>query len=49
MAESGLECKIKDDCRVYALNPSAVCLPLPYPAIDCVGSKARDTDKQTEA
>lgn len=39
MAESGLECKIKHDCRVYALNPSAVCLPLL--AIDCVGSKAR--------
>lgn len=46
MAESGLEHKIKDDFRVYYLRSSAVCLPLPYHAINYVGPKARDTDDQ---
>lgn len=47
MAESRLEHKILD-FRVYALNPSAFCLLLPYYVIDDVGPKARDTDEQTE-
>lgn len=49
MAESGLECQMQDDCGVDALNPSAIYLPLPYPDVDDVGLKARDTDEQTEA
>lgn len=48
MAESRLEHKIKLDFRVYTLNPSAICLLLPYYVIDDVGPKARDTDEQTE-